>query len=248
MSPYGQKTKNLLALAGVPFQRCEQPVVLPRPDLEALGITYRRIPLLAVGRDVYCDTALIFDVVLNTLASKGAAVPTSPADKAWESWGYQTFLAVLTLAPGAIVDDEKFVKDRETIFPMLRRPDYKSLRPSGLAEFRSRLEFLEKEVLAAQPFVAGSKMGVADLHVLFGIKWALFDLGVMHEKGVGKEDFPKVWKLIESLPEVKAEDLGSEETVRKVKGAELSAKDVGVAGDDPTGLASGAKVTIESLE
>lgn len=247
MSPYGQKTKLLLTLAGILFQRSDQPVVLPRPDLEALGITYRRIPLLAIGRDVYCDSSLIFDVVLSHLGAANK-VPTSVADKAWETWGYETFLAVLTLAPDAVVDDKKFVKDRETIFPVLGRPDYKTLRPSGLAEFISRLSFVENELLAKTPFVSGEKMGVADLHVVFGIRWAFNDLGVKGEKGVGKEAFPKVWKLIESLPEVKAETIGSEEAIKAVKGADLSAKNVSVDNGDPTGIASGTSVTVESTE
>ncbi len=35
-------------------------MTLPRPEvIELLGIGYRRIPLLAIGNDVYCDTALI---------------------------------------------------------------------------------------------------------------------------------------------------------------------------------------------
>lgn len=34
--------------------------MLPRPELsELLGISYRRIPVLAIGNDVYCDTSLI---------------------------------------------------------------------------------------------------------------------------------------------------------------------------------------------
>lgn len=246
MSPYGQKTKLLLTLAGVPFQRCDQPVVLPRPDLEALAITYRRIPLLAVGRDVYCDSSLIIDVVLDKLA-KGK-VPTSPTDKAWESWGYQLFVAVLTLAPNAVVDNKDFVKDRQDIFPVLGRPDYKTLRPSGLAEFVSRLSFIENEVLAKSPFVSGEKLGLADLHVVFGIRWAFNDLGVASEKAVGKDAFPKVWNLIESLPEVSAETIGSDETIKAIKNAELSVKDVRVDESDPTDISSGTEVTVESTE
>jgi hypothetical protein len=33
---------------------------MPRPELSALlGIAYRRIPVLAIGNDIYCDTSLI---------------------------------------------------------------------------------------------------------------------------------------------------------------------------------------------
>ena len=36
------------------------PMTLPRPELsETLGINYRRIPILAIGRDFYADTSLI---------------------------------------------------------------------------------------------------------------------------------------------------------------------------------------------
>jgi glutathione S-transferase len=35
-------------------------MTLPRPELsERMGITYRRIPILAIGRDFYADTSLI---------------------------------------------------------------------------------------------------------------------------------------------------------------------------------------------
>ena len=36
------------------------PMTLPRPELsETMGVTYRRIPILAIGRDIYADTSLI---------------------------------------------------------------------------------------------------------------------------------------------------------------------------------------------
>ena len=39
-------------------------MVLPRPELsDLLGVKYRRIPVLAIGNDVYCDTNLIATVL-----------------------------------------------------------------------------------------------------------------------------------------------------------------------------------------
>ena len=39
-------------------------MTLPRPDLaDRLGVTYRRIPVLAIGKDVYCDSSLIASVL-----------------------------------------------------------------------------------------------------------------------------------------------------------------------------------------
>ena len=39
-------------------------MTLPRPELsDLLGVKYRRIPVLAIGNDVYCDTNLVADVL-----------------------------------------------------------------------------------------------------------------------------------------------------------------------------------------
>jgi glutathione S-transferase len=39
------------------------PAIAPKPDVVALTGGYRRTPILQIGRDVYCDTALICDVL-----------------------------------------------------------------------------------------------------------------------------------------------------------------------------------------
>ena len=218
---------------------------MPRKDLEALGITYRRIPLLSVGKDVYCDSSLIIDLVNDKIGQ--FQVPESPADKAWESWGYDAFFEILTLIPLEILTDD-FVKDRQTVFPILARSDYKQLRPSGVAALKSRLEFLEKKVLAKYPHISGGKLGVADVHALWGLRWGLRDLGAEKEPGFGKDVFPKFWKLVESLPEAKPETLSSEDAIKTIKEAELTAGNVSVLKDDPLGIEEGANVTIESLE
>ncbi|KAI0637991.1 hypothetical protein C8Q77DRAFT_403635 [Trametes polyzona] len=63
-SPFATKVKNLLAVKQIPHYRVEVSTTLPRPDLaDRLGVTYRRIPVLAIGRDVYCDSSLIATVL-----------------------------------------------------------------------------------------------------------------------------------------------------------------------------------------
>jgi hypothetical protein len=91
-------------------------------------------------------------------------------------------------------------------------------------------------------------VGVADVHVLWGLRWGLKDLGAEKEPGLGPEAFPKVWKLINGLPESKPETLSSEDAIKAIKESELSAGDVSVLKDDPLGIAEGTPVTIESIE
>ena len=52
---------HFLALRGIPYTECQQPFAMPRPALAAIGIKYRRIPVLSIGRDIYSETALILD-------------------------------------------------------------------------------------------------------------------------------------------------------------------------------------------
>ena len=233
-----------MEMSGVDYKRCDQPPLIPRKDLEALGITYRRIPVLAVGKDIYCDSSLIIDLVNDKIGKW--MIPVSPADKAWEAWGYEAFMEILTLIPLEVLTED-FVKDRETIFPIVKRSDYKLMKPSGVAALKSRLEFIEKNVLSKYPHISGGKLGVADVHVLWGLRWGLNDLGAKKE-GLGPDAFPKLWKLIESLPEPKPETISSEDAIKTIKDSELSAGSVSVAKDDPLGIEEGASVTIESVE
>ncbi|KAI0766701.1 hypothetical protein BD413DRAFT_150463 [Trametes elegans] len=63
-SPFATKVKNLLAIKQIPHYRVAVSTILPRPDLsDRLGVTYRRIPVLAIGSDVYCDSSLIAAVL-----------------------------------------------------------------------------------------------------------------------------------------------------------------------------------------
>ena len=58
-SPFAEKARLLLGFKGVSWHSVMIPPVMPKPDLTALTGGYRRTPVLQVGADIYCDTALI---------------------------------------------------------------------------------------------------------------------------------------------------------------------------------------------
>ncbi|KAJ7512478.1 hypothetical protein B0H11DRAFT_2214273 [Mycena galericulata] len=59
-SPFSMKAKHLLLLKNVAYQEVNVANMLPRPEItELLGVNYRRIPILAIENDIYCDTSLI---------------------------------------------------------------------------------------------------------------------------------------------------------------------------------------------
>ncbi len=166
-------------------------MVLPRPILQGLDITYRRIPVLAVGSDVYCDTAKIIEI----LQEHHGGLKTSPADHAYEAFADRVFDSGLAcISPDFLSED--FVKDRAPIFPICARKDFKSIGPSGQAEFQANLDIIEQDFLAdASPFIGGSKPALADIHLAWVARWILNDLGASKVPGSSKERFPKLWKL-----------------------------------------------------
>jgi len=244
-SPYSQKIRLLLAAQGTSFQRNDVSAVLPRPTLEKLGITYRRIPIAAIGKDVYVDSALIIDVLQKNFLK----VHTGPFDAAFEAFGNSVFTSALAVVPSQALTPE-FIKDRETIFPLLKRPDFASLRPSGLAEWNLILNTVENEFLAAQSgtFINGEEISLADIHVAWVIRWVLTALGLGQEHGFAKNNFPRVYKWIESLPQPRMTVIDNDTVVASVLGSGFSAESIGIDEKDPTGLKAGEEVSIENSD
>lgn len=61
----------VLLFKKLPYKLVKVQRMPPRPELEILGITYRRIPVLVVGNDVYCDTALAIIALEERFPKKG---------------------------------------------------------------------------------------------------------------------------------------------------------------------------------
>lgn len=85
-------------------------MVLPRPILTELGITHRRIPLLAIGKDIFCDSSCAISA-LEKLSNKLLA---GPSDKAYETYGDAIISALLRSFP--VEAFQGIIDDRATIF------------------------------------------------------------------------------------------------------------------------------------
>lgn len=62
-SPFSEKIRLILGSKQLPWKSVLIPPILPKPDLVTLTGGYRKTPVLQVGADIYCDTALICDVL-----------------------------------------------------------------------------------------------------------------------------------------------------------------------------------------
>jgi glutathione S-transferase len=58
-SLFSEKARAMLNARGIGWRSVIIPMIMPRPDTIPLTGGYRRTPVLQVGADIYCDTALI---------------------------------------------------------------------------------------------------------------------------------------------------------------------------------------------
>ena len=62
-SPLAEKIRRVLSFKQLAYRSVIIPDVMPKPDVLALTGGYRRTPILQIGADIYCDTALICQVL-----------------------------------------------------------------------------------------------------------------------------------------------------------------------------------------
>src|SRR6202050_5812662 len=78
MSPFAEKIRTLLGFKRIAWTSVLIPSIMPKPALTALTGGYRKTPVLQLGADIYCDTALI-SRVLEELAPEPSIYPAASA-------------------------------------------------------------------------------------------------------------------------------------------------------------------------
>lgn len=155
-SPYARKILWYLALRNKPYAEVIQPPIEPRPDKEAIGVAYRRIPFMTIGKDVYCDTRIILRKLEQLFPEDklGARTPDEMAlQKLLEIWHVEagTFARAAGIIPSdlPVVKDPKFAKDREQFSGRpWNREAMERNRPENLVYIQGAFSFLENTLLA----------------------------------------------------------------------------------------------------
>jgi glutathione S-transferase len=62
-SPFSEKVRLVLGYKQLAWKSVTVPAIMPKPDVQALTGGYRKTPFLQIGSDVYCDSALMCDVL-----------------------------------------------------------------------------------------------------------------------------------------------------------------------------------------
>ncbi|WP_028240056.1 glutathione S-transferase family protein [Stutzerimonas azotifigens] len=257
-SPFAEKARLMLGFKQLSWRSVIIPPVMPKPDLTALTGGYRRTPVLQIGADVYCDTALIArrleaEKVTPALLPEGLEFAASTLAQWADSALFlhavslmfqpESLAARFAKAPPELV--QTFSKDRAALFSggtVSRIPTEvaKHQWPTLMARLEQQLAREEGE------FLLGAAPCIADIAVAHCL-WFL-------------RSTPVTAPLVDAYPEIRAwldkvlaaghgsfTELSSGEAVEIARAAEPAAlpeEDF----EDPNGFAVGEQVAIAATD
>ncbi|MBA3592437.1 MAG: glutathione S-transferase family protein [Polaromonas sp.] len=169
-SPFSEKVRLILGYKQLAWKSVVIPSLMPKPDVVALTGGYRKTPFMQIGADIYCDSALICDV-LEHLQPTPALYPEPGKGMArtLAQWADETLFWTAmahNLGPkgaahmfaGAPPEAAKaFSEDRKAMrigVPRIRPQD-------AAAAYKSYLRRLS-DMLDKQPFLLGQVPCIAD--------------------------------------------------------------------------------------
>ncbi|HSN33545.1 MAG TPA: glutathione S-transferase family protein [Ideonella sp.] len=174
-SPFSEKVRLAFGAKRMAWRSVHIPVMLPKPDVLALTGGYRKTPILQVGADVYCDSALICRWV-EAQASEPTLYPAAQAalSEMLAQWADSTLFwtavpfttrspgAMAALFPGAAAETFKaFGADRAAFAPHVPRL---ALHDGDVA-LGHYLGWLESLLADGRAWIAGDALSIADLSV-----------------------------------------------------------------------------------
>lgn len=164
-SLYAEKIRRILAYKRLPWRSVEQPMVAPKPELTPLTGGYRRVPVLQIGADVYCDTALIARR-LEQLRPDPACIPAAQAGLVamLEEWADHRLAKQIvparieemlpSLPPGIL-------EDRAAMGTGLSEAGLRTFAPHAWSQALLSLDHLDAQ-LRERPFLLGDAFTLAD--------------------------------------------------------------------------------------
>ncbi|THD78862.1 MAG: glutathione S-transferase family protein [Phenylobacterium sp.] len=170
-SPFSEKPRVMFGIKGLAWRSVIQPVIMPKPDLIPLTGGYRRIPVMQIGADVYCDSQVILAEIERRAPEPRVA---RGADWAANIWADRLFFqATVAVVFGAIGDHvpKEFIEDREKLSG---RPfDMAAMKAAAgpmKAQWRAQAAWIE-DGLGSNDFLGGSTPSLADIAAYMNVWW-----------------------------------------------------------------------------
>lgn len=193
-SPFSEKVRLMLGLKGLAWESVLAPVIMPKPELTPLTGGYRRIPVLQVGADIYCDTQVILAEI-----ERRAPRPTAAVGAVWavNFWADRSFFQVtVPIIFGELGDatPKAFIADREKLSG---RPfNIEAMQAAAgimRPQWRAQAAWIE-EGLAAADWLSGDAPGLADIAAYMNIWFLARSLPALADELLAGFDRTQAWR------------------------------------------------------
>jgi glutathione S-transferase len=233
-SPFSEKVRVCLGIKNLPWGAVDQPVIMPKPELIPLTGGYRRIPVMQIGADIFCDSQLIVRE-LERRYPEPTLFPAGDAGlvHAGALWTDRSFFqAAVAVIFGGLGDKvpEAFVKDREALSG---RPfDIAAMQaavPHMTAQLRAHAALVSQQLDDGRAFLGGGRPGLADANAYYNL-W--FVRSAFRPAASAFADLPRLAEWIERVRAIghgRRTELSVEEALRIARDAE---PEPAVASDD----------------
>jgi glutathione S-transferase len=248
-SPFSEKVRVAFGIKKLPWRSVIQPVIMPKPDLIPLTGGYRKIPVMQIGADVFCDS----QIILRELERRSPTPSLSPQNKgAPYGLGFwadrQIFQAAVAIIFGEIGDmvPEDFKKDRAAMSGSFSSEALKAAVPMMRDQYRAHTQFLEDQLSDGRRFWGGEQPGLADIHAFMN-PWFV-NSALPHKAKDTIAEFPHVqawYERVKAIGHGTSSDMTPKEALAVAKAATSDAKE---AADpkDPNGHKPGDKVKVSA--
>jgi glutathione S-transferase len=184
-SPFAEKIRIVFGLKSIHWHSVEQPRMAPKPALTALTGGYRRIPVLQISADIYCDTRCILRELERRVPSPPLYPPSTHGFAnivaAWAD--RDLFASALGLVFG--LHGDRFPPELHTDrahFTAGRFDGWDSTRmkpriPELHAELKRQMTWLESILRDGRAFMLGAYPSLADAAVYHPLWYARGNLG-----------------------------------------------------------------------
>lgn len=251
-SPVSEKIRTALGFKNLAWHSVEQNRLPERPELLAMTGGYRRIPVLQIGADIYCDTQLIF----RELEERSEGPSFFPAEHQGLGFGLARWIdgelfelcVRIAFAPQADQLPAELVKDRTQLYFGPNGDMAKEAKdiPHTLSQLRTQLAWLDERVAAGGPYLLGDQAGHADFLAWY-CYW--FVRGRYAESETLLAPFTALaqWaKRMEAFGHGKPADMTPEQSLNIALAAQPTTTQT-IDASDPTGLSAGAQVEVSSM-
>lgn len=183
-SLFSEKIRLLLGYKQADYAMVEIPVIMPKPDLMPLTGGYRKTPVMQIGADIYCDTALISKVIDDIYPGR-PLYPDARAgvDHALAHWTDTFFFRIcvsIAFQPKAAASNPLF-QDQEAIAAFMADRAELSKGASDMqmaldvaeSHFLMHLNNLDRHLATGAPFLGGETPTILDFSTYHNI-WFIY--------------------------------------------------------------------------